>query len=145
LNGARGRPRPGSRRSTAKAHEAIPAYLKAIREKLTSARIMATRTDFTPRDVRDQLKELEPLLFKVEVLAKLVPKARNWHRNRKTNVDNAKEPRKVGEALRERIVRQYGERVRAGQKYGALKDLAAEHGVTAKTISTIVAEEKIRK
>lgn len=48
-------------------------------------------------------------------------------------------------AAKKRMVQQYMDRVRNGQKYGAIKALARAFGVSERTVSSIVTPQRIRK
>lgn len=71
----------------------------------------------------------------------LVPLARKGKAYSEAQADRASTPRKLDEHDRRRVLALYAERVRNGEKYGAIKALATQLGVDRKTIGTILKDE----
>ena len=72
----------------------------------------------------------------------LLPNGAIGRKHRTSQSKIASEPRKVTPATRKRILSQYEQRVRDGDKYGAVKALAAQFSVSIGTIHNIIKPKK---
>lgn len=75
----------------------------------------------------------------------LIPAAQSDARYRQAQSERGRLSAKLTESDRRRMVEQYELRVRDGQRYGAIKALAAAFDVSERTVCTIVAPKRNRK
>lgn len=75
----------------------------------------------------------------------LIPHVEADLRHRRSQAERASQGGKLTERERRRMVEQYALRVRDGQRYGAIKALAAAFDVSERTVRSIVAPKRNRK
>lgn len=135
------------RDAAADPNEAVRAHAEIIRTVVADLAHLRTVPTASRRDLT-RLREGEQAWFRVLVLRALVPAAQRDAKYRQGQSARASQPRprpRTDSLNVDKLRQDYQTRVRAGERYGAVRDLAVHYGISESTVHKHLADLKPRR